>query len=48
MGCPEKDESANAHENSVLVRLATLPGTVDEAVSQTLCHKMKSINELLG
>jgi SWI/SNF-related matrix-associated actin-dependent regulator of chromatin subfamily A-like protein 1 len=35
-------------KNSVLVRLATLPGTVDEAVSQALRRKMKSINELLG
>jgi SWI/SNF-related matrix-associated actin-dependent regulator of chromatin subfamily A-like protein 1 len=35
-------------QNSVLVRLATLPGTVDEAVAQTLRRKMKSINELLG
>jgi SWI/SNF-related matrix-associated actin-dependent regulator of chromatin subfamily A-like protein 1 len=35
-------------KNSVLVRLATLPGTVDEAVANTLRRKMKSINELLG
>jgi SWI/SNF-related matrix-associated actin-dependent regulator of chromatin subfamily A-like protein 1 len=34
--------------NSVLVRLATLPGTVDEAISNALRRKIKAINELLG